>query len=435
MTDDNSSSTPGTPDSPASPVGHAAGKAAGQATGQAARQAAQLAQQTPTRGAPALLWLLALLAVLGTGLLGFVFLQQRQAMETLAGDAYALQQSNVAFEQRSTAFDQRLAEAEAARADLAQQLQSVLDASGDSAHQADVTVLRNQLAALRQDLAAQAANSSADQNLVEAKSLLRLAQQQAALGHNIDAAISLYMNAATVLRQNNTPAVQPALVALQLELDALRAVQLPDIAGIYLQLGELLQQLATLTVQSEGETPLQFVAPDATALPATASWWQRLKHTISQYFVVTRRDVPVLAQLTPQQAALVHQVIALQFETARLALLQGNASVYQAALEAATQGITQQLQGEGKPALLASLQRLQASAIVADIPPLGRALQALELGAAVTATNGETLTLESTASALDGETLPMESEASAAVSEAVTVEREAPATDSEAATP
>jgi uroporphyrin-3 C-methyltransferase len=412
MTEVNSSSTPEGPESPL-------GQASGLAAGQTAKPTAQLAASVSRRGAPALLWLLALLAVLGSGLLGFVFLQQRQAMETLAGDAYTLQQ-------RSAAFEQRLADAEAERTRLAQQLQTVLDASGDSAQQTDVTALREQLAALRQDLAAQAASSNQDQTLVEAGSLLRLAQQQATLGRNVDAAISLYMSAASALQQHNDPALQPALAALQLELDALHAVQLPDIQGIYLQLGELQQQLATLAVQSEGEAPLQFVAPDVGALPATASWWEQIKYTISRYFVVTRRDVPVLAQLSPQQAEQVRQAIALQLETARLALLQGDVRVYQAALQSAAEGITQQLQGESKAALLASLQRLHEADIVAVIPSLGQALQALELV-------GTGIRLGGNAPAQDSEVLVLDRETLTSDSEALPIDGDTPATDSEAA--
>jgi len=132
-------------------------------------------------------------------------------------------------------------------------------------------------------------------------------------------------------------------------------------------------------VQSEGEGPLQFVAPELAPLPATAGWWEELKQTLRQYFVVTRRDVPVLARLTPQQALLIRQAIILQLESARLALLQGNQDIYLAALDAAAAGITQQLQGAGKPAVLASLQRLRAEPVAIVVPPLGAALQALEL--------------------------------------------------------
>lgn len=342
-----------------------------------------------------MLWLLALLALLGAALLGFVFLQQRQAMETLAGDAYTLQQG-------SAAFERRLAEAEAESQSLtqqlqavldesresAQQLQAVLDDSRDSAQQTDVAALRSELAALRSDVARQAANSTGGWALVEARSLLRLAQQQAGAGRNVDAAISLYMTAATSLRMINDPALQPALAALQLELDALRAVELPDIQGIYLQLGELQQQLATLVVQSEGEAPLQFVAPDVATAEAT-NWWEQLKQVVSQYFVVTRRDVPVLAQLTPQQAVLVRQVVALQLESARFAVLQGDEQVYRSALATAAQSVAQQLQGDSKAAVLASLQRLQDARILAVIPPLGAALQALELSAPVAAQDRE----------------------------------------------
>lgn len=342
-----------------------------------AQQAAPV-PATPTRGAPALQWLLAALAVLGTGLLGVVFLQQRQAMATLAGDAYTLQQ-------RGAAIEQQLAAAAAERASLVQQLQqqqALLDESRDSAPQAEVTALRRELDALRLDVVSQVANSEHDWLLVEATTLLRLAQQQALHGRNVASAISLYASAAARLQRITDPALQPARAALQLELDALRAVQVPEVESLYLQLGELVQQLDALQVQSDDEVPLQFVAPAAGALPTTASWWDELKQSLSQYFVVARRDVPVLARLTPEQAVLIRQAIVLQLETARLALLQGQTRLYQSALDAAMLGITQQLQGEAKPALLASLQRLREAAIVAVIPPLGSALQALELVAA-----------------------------------------------------
>jgi uroporphyrin-3 C-methyltransferase len=319
-----------------------------------------------------------LAALAGAGVLGFVFVQQRAAMETLAGDAYTQQQ-------RSASVEQRLAVAEADAARLAQQLQQALDASRNSAGQADVAALRRELDLLRQDVASRVADSEHDWLLVEATTLLRLAQQQGLQGRNVVSVVSLYTSAAERLQQLADPALAPARAALQLELDALRAVEVPQIQSLYLQLGDLASQLPTLVVQSEGENLLQFVAPDAAALPATATWWDELKHTLAQYFVITRRDVPVLAQLTPAQTTLIRQAIALQLETARLALLQGDVRLYQGALDAAAQGITQQLQGEAKPALLASLQRLREEPIAVVLPPLGAALQALELAASAPA--------------------------------------------------
>lgn len=330
------------------------------------------AATTPARSTPVLLWLLSLLTLAGVGLLGFVFLQQRQAMETLAGDAYRL-------EQRSSTLEQRLAAADAERERVAQLLQTALEESRSNAAQAEVEALRRELDTLRLDVASRVADSEHDWLLVEATTLLRLARQQAVHGRNVASAISLYLNADERLQRMNDPALQPVRAALQLELDALRAVAVPEVQGIYLQLGELAQQLAVLEVQSEDEGPLQFVAPATAAPAATAGWWEELKDTLSQYFVVTRRDVPVLARLTPQQAVLIRQAITLQLETARLALLQGDVNLYQSALDAAALGVSQQLQGEAKPAALASLQRLRGQPIVAVIPPLGSALQALEL--------------------------------------------------------
>ncbi len=324
-----------------------------------------------TRASSPLLWLVSLAALAAAGVLGFVFVQQRTVMEALAGDVSTQQQ-------RSATVEQRLAASEAVADRLAQQLQQALDASRNSAGQADVAALRRELDLLRQEVVSRVADSQQDWLLVEATTLLRLAQQQALQGRNVASAVSLYTSAAERLQQLADPALAPALAALQLELDALRAVEVPPIQSLYLQLGDLSAQLATLVVQSEGESPLQFAAPDAAALPATATWWDALKHTLAQYFVITRRDVPVLAQLTPAQTTLIRQAIALQLETARLALLQGDVRLYQGALDAAAQGITQQLQGEAKPALLASLQRLREEPIAVVLPPLGAALQALE---------------------------------------------------------
>jgi uroporphyrin-III C-methyltransferase len=324
-----------------------------------------------TRVSSPLLWLVSLAALAAAGVLGFVFVQQRTVMEALAGDVSTQQQ-------RSATVEQRLAASEAVADRLAQQLQQALDASRNSAGQADVAALRRELDLLRQEVVSRMADSQQDWLLVEATTLLRLAQQQALQGRNVASAVSLYTSAAERLQQLADPALAPALAALQLELDALRAVEVPPIQSLYLQLGDLSAQLATLVVQSEGESPLQFAAPGAAALPATATWWDALKHTLAQYFVITRRDVPVLAQLTPAQTTLIRQAIALQLETARLALLQGDGRLYQGALDAAAQGITQQLQGEAKPALLASLQRLREEPIAVVLPPLGAALQALE---------------------------------------------------------
>lgn len=332
-------------------------------------------QPLPARRGPGLAWLPGLLGLGGVVLLGLLILQQREAMETLAADSYLLLQ-------RSTSLDERLAAAEAESERLALELRAAQDASRASAPQAQLELLRRELDALRLDVASRVADSERDWLLVEAATLLRLAQQQAVHVRNVASACSLYESADERLQRVGDPALQAVRAALQLELDALRAVAVPEVQVLYLQLGELSGQLATLAVQSAGEGPLQFIPPEHVAPSATAGWWDELKSTLGQYFVVTRRDEPVLARLTPQQVALIRQAIMLQLETARLALLQEDQQLYAAALDAAADGISQQLQGEAKTAVLASLQRLRTEPVTVTIPPLGAALQALELLAA-----------------------------------------------------
>jgi uroporphyrin-III C-methyltransferase len=317
-------------------------------------------------------WLVPLNLVLLAGvlLLALLLLQQRSAMAVLSGDASAQTQRNAQIEQR-------LAAAESARTALAEQVQTLLVDSRDNVDQADVAVLQRELEALRRSVAQ--STPQRDLLLAEAQGLLRLAGQQTLHGGAVASAISLYESADNLLQQIAEPAVQPARAALQLELDALRAVELPQLAALYLQLGELAVQLDALQVQSEGEGPLRFVAPEAVAAPVNSGWWAQARQLLGEYFVVTRQDAPLLARLTPDQAFLVRQAIRLQLESARLALLQGDQRLYQAALDAVHEGVTQQLQGSNKLALLAGLQRLRAERITAQLPALGSALRALEL--------------------------------------------------------
>lgn len=331
------------------------------------------AGSTSKPGAPSgngrLLPTLGLLGLLGgVAALGVLHWQQRTVLEAVTSDTYALQQRNVDLEQR-------LAAAEAARASLAADLQA-LQATTDSS--TELAVLRADLEALQRELTLRTASSAEDWSRLEAAALLRLAQQQALAASSLPSAIRLYQQVAELLRRSNDPQLQPVRAAVQLELDALRAVRLPPLNDLYLQLGQLIDQLDLLQVQSDDEAPLRFSAPSSAALPADAGWREQLKQSLGQYFVLQRQDAPILARLTPEQAFLIRQAVALQLESARLALLQGDSTLYRATLDAARDALASQLQGEAKPAMLASIQRLRDSNIAPRLPALGAALQTLE---------------------------------------------------------
>jgi uroporphyrin-3 C-methyltransferase len=329
-------------------------------------------KQSEPRGAFAQLLTLNVLLLAAVGLLGFLLWQQGRTMEALSGDAYSQQQ-------RSNAIEQLLAEAERERERLDAALQQAMEAGSDDATQAELQALQQEVQLLRGSVAAQARSGGQGWQLTEIAGLLRLAQQRAQLAGDIPAAISLYQNANAQLQQQQDATMQPVRAALLLELDALRAVEVPQIDTLYLQLGEVARQLDALQVQSEAGGTLQFEAPASSAAQQAAGWWDSLLQLLSRYFVVTRQDAPVLARLSPEQVFLVRQAIRLQIESARLALLQREPRLYQDALDAAQAAISAQLQGESKASLLASLQRLRDEPITAEIPSLGAALQALEL--------------------------------------------------------
>lgn len=357
------STLPETPEPPMQPTG-------------AATSSTSAAAALPAQRRSPLLLLLNLLLMAGLAVLAFLFVQQRSALDTIAGDAYVLQQ-------RGAAIEQQLAAAATARAQLEATLQSVLAAQDDSGEQAAVAALQRELAALQRQLAAGSSAATTDWQLVEARGLLRLALQRAQLAQDVEGSISLYQAALALLRQSADPQLQAARAALQVELDALRTVEQPDIGDLYLQLGEVMQRVDALDIQSTELAPLRFSAPAAVSTPAATGWWEALKQNLSQYFVITRQDAPLLARLGPEQVFMIRQALRLQLESARLALLQQDATLYRTALAAAEDGITQQLQGDDKAAVLTSLQRLRAADITVQLPTLGGTLQMLEQQAAI----------------------------------------------------
>jgi uroporphyrin-3 C-methyltransferase len=306
---------------------------------------------------------------------------------------------NVLFEQQNEFFGQqnnnnaRIIAQQAAVEELQQQLQvAVVRARQDAAElvaaQAiEIERLANELVSTRLRINSSSIGASQEFLIAEAASVLRLARQHLVVARDMRTAEALYVATDDVLNRIDDPAIYAVREMLAGELASIRAVTKVDISSMYLELGTVADQVSALRVTNDLDT--QIAAGERVSLAADATqektgwlsrFFNRLRNTFSNYFVVRRRDVAIQPLMTPGQEAALMQSIRLQIEQGRTALLQGEQEIYSTSLGEARDKIASYLAGPGntRANILAALDGLRARRIVTEVPPLNRALPALE---------------------------------------------------------
>lgn len=209
--------------------------------------------------------------------------------------------------------------------------------------------------------------------LNEAKTLASLANQRLLLTADLPSAYQLLQAADKTLAQIDAPDVLPARRALAADMERVKAAQQIDTTALLLRLGALVDDLQYLTLPELTEkTAVVEAQQDET------SWWQqlvsRLPLTIQRY----EGDLPL--PLAASQLAQVRLSLAMDFQQAQLALLQGKPAVYQQGLTQAVQTLDAYfLQDDTRIAhVRASLDELLAIDIQQSLPRTGAGLEAIK---------------------------------------------------------
>jgi uroporphyrin-III C-methyltransferase len=253
---------------------------------------------------------------------------------------------------------------------------------------AAISRLENELVSTRLRITTNNPGASQEWLLAEAASLLRLAQQHLVLNQSIRTAQALFIAADDVLKQIDDPAIFSVREILAGELASIRAIAEVDVQEIYLSLGAVAEQALTLQMNNDLATQIEsgdrvnfsdntVEQEDSGMLSA---FFNKIRQTLDDYFVVRRRDVPIQPLMTPGQEAALAQTIQLQIEQGRTALLKGEQEVYASSLGKASQNIDRFLVGDQavKAALLTTLEDLGRRRVVSEAPPLNRSRAALE---------------------------------------------------------
>ncbi|MEM9759496.1 MAG: uroporphyrinogen-III C-methyltransferase [Pseudomonadota bacterium] len=238
----------------------------------------------------------------------------------------------------------------------------------------------NQLSLQQQRLSDLSVEDRKAWQIAEVQYLLRLANQRLIMTGDTLSAEALLRSADNILRELADPNLHGLREAVASDTAAVRAVPRLDMQGLYLRLEALIRQTDALVLF---ELPTR---SEAAALEPAETWQSRLTQgfdaavtKLSEYIVVSRRDVPVETLMDPQYEGLVRQNMRMLLEQAQVAMLSGNERLYRQSLERAEGWVTQFFKADQQAAqaMTEELRRLRDERIAVVLPDLTASLNAL----------------------------------------------------------
>ena len=235
--------------------------------------------------------------------------------------------------------------------------------------------------------AVQGSTREARENLLreEAEYYLTLANTELDVAGRWDSAISALQIADDTLRELGNPALRPVREAIADELIALNSVELPDIEGVVITLGRLLEQAPELPLRPGG--PNRFAAPETgleDAEPGLDRLWLGVRNALRSVVSVERREAPVAPVLTAAEQQLARRQLQLELQLARLAATGARQEAFSAGVIAARALLEQDFDAESVAVrnAVALLDELRQTNVAPVRPDIGGSLTVLRALAA-----------------------------------------------------
>ena len=295
-----------------------------------------VAPTQPRRGGGSIAWLSFVVAILALAIAGYVAWQGRQAaQDTTAEDRVAR------LETRVTGSTNSLGELEA-RVDELGQRDPGIDAELDALRrefEERVSLLSSlpaRISTLESSVASLAGISEGARDawvLAEAEYYMQIANAQLQLANNPQLATLALRMADERIVQLANPGLTDVRRALSDELAALDVMEKPDIEGATLTLASLARVVEALPLASESEAGNagdEAVDPE---LSGAGRAWASVKNAMSGLVKVTPPESAKLTVLSPDAEFFLRNNLALQLQSARLALLRGEEAIFQQSLE------------------------------------------------------------------------------------------------------
>lgn len=225
-----------------------------------------------------------------------------------------------------------------------------------------------------------ASNNARDTWLLgEAAYYMQLANAQLQLAGNAELASLALGVADERIAELANPALTNIRMAIADELAALDGLSMPDVEGITLKLAALARSVATLPTRRVERA----ADPEFEALPADAGSfdraWQSIKQATSGLVRHRTGDESVMPLISPEAEYFLRTNLTLQLQTARLALLRGERSVYAESLADAGSWLETYFDADSESvrAALQTVALLRDSTQEVSMPDISGSLQLL----------------------------------------------------------
>ncbi len=213
--------------------------------------------------------------------------------------------------------------------------------------------------------------------LAEAEYYLQIANAQARLAGNPLLATLALKLADERLLEVGDPGLTDVRRALTQEIRALEGIEDPDVEGAALTLASLADAVSALPIDQEVAVPEANDAVPAEGLSGTDRALASLKQSLSGIVRVRRTDEAATPLLPPEATYFLRANLALKLQSARLALLTGEQTLFRQSLDEASAWLRQYYDSETTPvrSALETIGDLRDGSFATEIPDISESLR------------------------------------------------------------
>ncbi|MEM7500825.1 MAG: uroporphyrinogen-III C-methyltransferase [Pseudomonadota bacterium] len=213
--------------------------------------------------------------------------------------------------------------------------------------------------------------------LAEAEYYLQIANAQARLAGNPLLATLALKLADERLVEVGDPGLTDVRRALAQEIRALEGIEDPDVEGAALTLASLAEAVSALPIDQEVAVPEANGAAPAEGLSGTDRALASLKQSLSGIVRVRRTDEAATPLLPPEATYFLRANLALKLQSARLALLTGEQTLFRQSLDEASAWLREYYDSEATPvrSALETIGDLRDGSFATEIPDISESLR------------------------------------------------------------
>jgi len=219
--------------------------------------------------------------------------------------------------------------------------------------------------------------------IAEAEYLVSIANTRLLLAADIPTAIVALQSADQRLKENGDPVTFAVRRQLAKEINVLKSTQKTDIVGLSSQILALEDAVSNMGISAPHAGTAQ--APEigkGEPSPIPGNIQETLNdawENFSKLVVIRRDDKPMAALMTPERVELIRKNLALKLESARLALINQNQTLYTASIAISKKWLADYFDAS-EPSVKAAIEQLDSlenTSIISELPSIALSLKML----------------------------------------------------------